>query len=43
MAKDILSFLIPFEQTQAIIMRNENKYDRIDIKLKKEADKINLR
>lgn len=24
-------------------MRNDNKYDRIDVKLKKEADKINLR
>lgn len=42
-ANEIVYQLIPLEQTQAIVMRDDLKLDRIDTKLIKESEKISNR
>lgn len=39
-ANKILPVLIPLQQTQALVVKGEQKLDRIDIKILKEADKL---
>lgn len=40
-ANHFVRFLFPLPQTTALIVRSEKKYDRVDSKLLKEADKLN--
>lgn len=40
-AEEYISLLIPMPQTSALVIKNERKFDRIDTKLIKEAEKIN--
>jgi hypothetical protein len=40
-ASKVIGVIVPLEQTQALVMRKDQKLDRVDIKIMKEAEKLN--
>ena len=40
-AAKIIPVIVPLEHTQALLVKKDQKLDRIDIKILKEADKLN--